>query len=210
MYVQDQVGAGFSNWLVIDGQPLLTTLTLLMVALRDNLADVGWAGNVPSVAQIDDFFLKNNFETGVRGYRVGLRRICLAVAALVVSAVLSGCGGASPAEVTPARPTAAPVPETATKTAPPPPTEPTELRSGKVPSAPTVGAADLAELVRRNNAFAFDLYHALSGRDGNLFYSPFSVSQALAMTYLAPEARQSSRWWTRFTTGFRSVAFILH
>ena len=111
------------------------------------------------------------------------RRICLIVAALVMLAALSGCGGASPAGVPPATPTAVPVPATATKTAPPTPTATTELRSGKVRSDPTVGAADLAELVRGNNAFAFDLYHALSGREGNLFYSPFSVSQALAMTY---------------------------
>ncbi len=57
-----------------------------------------------------------------------------------------------------------------------------ELHSDKDRSVPSVGPADLGELVRGNNAFAFDLYHALSGREGNLFYSPFSISQALAMT----------------------------
>ncbi|MCE2502175.1 MAG: serpin family protein [Dehalococcoidia bacterium] len=36
--------------------------------------------------------------------------------------------------------------------------------------------------MRGNNAFAFDLYHALSDGESNLFYSPFSISQALAMT----------------------------
>jgi len=45
---------------------------------------------------------------------------------------------------------------------------------------------DLAQRVDGNNAFAFDLYRAL--RDGgsseeNLFYSPYSISVALAMTY---------------------------
>lgn len=74
VYVQDQVGAGFASWLVIDGQQRLTTLTLLMVALRDHMEEVGWDGNIPSVAQIDDFFLKNSFETGNRRYRVALRR----------------------------------------------------------------------------------------------------------------------------------------
>ena len=74
VYVQDQVGAGFASWLVIDGQQRLTTLTLLMVALRDHLEEVGWDGSAPSVAQINDFFLKNNFETGARRYRVALRR----------------------------------------------------------------------------------------------------------------------------------------
>lgn len=38
-------------------------------------------------------------------------------------------------------------------------------------------------LVEGNNAFAFDLYQAVRSEDGNLIFSPFSVSQALAMTY---------------------------
>ena len=111
------------------------------------------------------------------------RRICLIVAALVVLAALSGCGEASSAEVTSATPTAVPAPAAATKIVPPTPTDTTELRSDQVRSDPTMGEADLAELVQGNNAFAFDLYRALSGREGNLFYSPFSVSQAFAMTY---------------------------
>jgi serpin B len=34
-----------------------------------------------------------------------------------------------------------------------------------------------------DNAFALDLYRSLRSRDGNLVYSPFSISLALAMTY---------------------------
>ena len=34
-----------------------------------------------------------------------------------------------------------------------------------------------------NSAFALDLYRTLSADDGNLFFSPYSISQALAMTY---------------------------
>ena len=65
----------------------------------------------------------------------------------------------------------------------PTPTTVQELRSDKDRTAsPPAAAADLSELVRGNNAFAFDLYHALSDGEGNLFYSPFSISQALAMT----------------------------
>ena len=37
--------------------------------------------------------------------------------------------------------------------------------------------------MRGNNTFALDLYRALSSGEGNLFYSPFSISQALAMTF---------------------------
>ncbi len=50
-------------------------------------------------------------------------------------------------------------------------------------TAPAVPSADLAELVAGNSAFAFDLYHALRQQGGNLFYSPYSISAALAMTY---------------------------
>ncbi|MHA2380841.1 MAG: serpin family protein [Candidatus Thorarchaeota archaeon] len=50
-------------------------------------------------------------------------------------------------------------------------------------TSPDVGEADLALLIEGNTAFAFDLYQALKEKDGNLFYSPHSISVALAMTY---------------------------
>jgi serpin B len=37
-------------------------------------------------------------------------------------------------------------------------------------------------VVKGNNEFAFDLYHHLAGKPGNLFLSPYSISTALAMT----------------------------
>lgn len=42
---------------------------------------------------------------------------------------------------------------------------------------------DVASVVRDNNTFAFDLYGQLAQQDGNLFFSPYSISNALAMTY---------------------------
>jgi len=50
-------------------------------------------------------------------------------------------------------------------------------------TAPEVSASDGATLVEGNSAFAFDLYQQLKGEEGNLFYSPYSISLALAMTY---------------------------
>jgi len=50
-------------------------------------------------------------------------------------------------------------------------------------TSPDVNEADLTTLVDGNNAFAFDLYQALREVDGNLFFSPYSISLALAMTY---------------------------
>ena len=48
---------------------------------------------------------------------------------------------------------------------------------------PNVPAADQEELVRGDTAFAMDLYDQLRSTEGNLFYSPYSISLALAMTY---------------------------
>ncbi len=48
---------------------------------------------------------------------------------------------------------------------------------------PAAGAEDLEALAAGNAAFAFDLYHLLAAQEGNLFFSPYSISVALAMTY---------------------------
>jgi serpin B len=50
-------------------------------------------------------------------------------------------------------------------------------------TSPDVSSTDRTSLVEGNSAFAFDLYQALKDNDGNLFYSPYSLSLALAMTY---------------------------
>lgn len=62
--------------------------------------------------------------------------------------------------------------------------------------ARTPGPADLAAA---NNAFAWDLYRQIAGREGNLFFSPFSMEVALAMTMAgargetAQQMQQTSR-----------------
>jgi serpin B len=50
-------------------------------------------------------------------------------------------------------------------------------------TSPDVSTGEKALLVEGNSAFAFELYQALKGKEGNLFYSPYSISLALAMTY---------------------------
>ena len=50
--------------------------------------------------------------------------------------------------------------------------------------SPQATDEEIAELVSGNSTFTFDLYHEiLKSNDGNLFYSPYSISLALAMTY---------------------------
>ncbi|MFO1159326.1 MAG: DUF262 and DUF1524 domain-containing protein [Reyranellaceae bacterium] len=68
--------AGFTRWLLIDGQQRLTTLTLLLTALRDHIADTNWSGSVdgPTANRIDAYFLKNLHEEGERHHKLVLRR----------------------------------------------------------------------------------------------------------------------------------------
>jgi len=42
---------------------------------------------------------------------------------------------------------------------------------------------DLQTVVKGNSTFGFDLYQQLKKSEGNLFFSPYSISTALAMTY---------------------------
>jgi serpin B len=60
-----------------------------------------------------------------------------------------------------------------------------EAKSDKAyDSSPNVSDSTLDTLVNGNNEFAFELYKQLAAtKDGNFFYSPYSISLALAMTY---------------------------
>ncbi len=48
---------------------------------------------------------------------------------------------------------------------------------------PQVSNTDSAALAAGNSDFAFKMYHQLASGQDNLFFSPFSISEALAMTY---------------------------
>ena len=78
------------------------------------------------------------------------------LAALAVP-ITAGCGGEEPAAVSEAG-----------------------AAAGDVATA-EAASEDVAALAEGGNQFAFDLYGRLAG-DGNLFFSPYSISTALAMT----------------------------
>lgn len=63
-------------------------------------------------------------------------------------------------------------------------------RARGVPQADLAGelSDNLEPVVRANTGFALDLYAKLRDADSNLFFSPYSVSTALAMTYGGAEA----------------------
>jgi serpin B len=59
-----------------------------------------------------------------------------------------------------------------------------EIRSDKKRvQSPSVPDTDLKAQVDGNNTFAFDLYQKVMSEPGNLFYSPHSISMALAMLH---------------------------
>lgn len=68
--------AGFTRWLLIDGQQRVTTLTLLLIALRDHIHATSWTGTEdgPTEKRVDAYFLKNVQEEGSREQKLVLRR----------------------------------------------------------------------------------------------------------------------------------------
>ena len=101
--------------------------------------------------------------------------------ALLLLAGSSGCEGESQQALSPAMqtpsPASSPVPTLPVQTAR------REVRSDRQRNdSPRASARDLKALVQGNNIFALNLYGTLSDGEGNLFFSPFSISQALAMT----------------------------
>jgi serpin B len=70
-----------------------------------------------------------------------------------------------------------------------PGTSKSQVLESKRPRADTgaVPESDLERLAGGNTQFTFDIYQQLQSQPGNLFYSPYSISSALAMTYAGAE-----------------------
>jgi serpin B len=125
----------------------------------------------------------------------------------VLIALLVGCAGEPAAPTATLKPTATGQPtatsappsptaeatETLEPTPSPEPTEVTDLTGGVVRSelqretTPDVEPVEVATRADNINAFAFDLYQVLIEDGENVFYSPYSIAMALAMTYAGAE-----------------------
>lgn len=102
-------------------------------------------------------------------------RVQLGLVAVVTAAVLSiiGCAQLPP-----------PQPSAATPATPTPPGRwvLAQADAERVSQA-DVATEDVGQAVAGNSAFTFDLYHAIREDEDNIFFSPYSISVALAMTY---------------------------
>jgi serpin B len=61
---------------------------------------------------------------------------------------------------------------------------------------PFASLSDINELEKGNTEFAFDMYKKLSKPDSNLFFSPYSISIALAMTWAGARGQTESEMAT--------------
>ena len=60
-------------------------------------------------------------------------------------------------------------------------------------TSPGVSESDMTTQVNENSDFALELYQAVRDEDGNLFYSPYSISLALAMTYAGARGKTAEQ-----------------
>ena len=70
--------AAITRWLLIDGQQRMTTLTLLLIALRDRIKELQDSGedlgDVSTPEELDDYYLRNRHGKGDRRHKLHLRR----------------------------------------------------------------------------------------------------------------------------------------
>jgi predicted transport protein len=77
----EDIKAPLARWLLIDGQQRLTTLTLLLAALRNRLPAVAADAqppedvDLPSRVELEDYYLCNTHGKGDRRYKLHLRRV---------------------------------------------------------------------------------------------------------------------------------------
>lgn len=157
----------------------------------------------------------------------GLKKIVMAVLMMLVAASIpAGCGDSSTPEsapdptsspeviptptISPSEPSATPTQTPVTLPSPDSPEPGIVLAQSSMERilSPDVAVNDLDSLVSGNNSFAFDLYTALASGEGNLFFSPYSISAALAMTYAG--ARGDTESQMADTLHFNLVQHQLH
>jgi serpin B len=110
------------------------------------------------------------------------------LAALFLTVVLTSCqdppplsGPTSPTSDTPGHKTATAAPQGEV------------LIADQARASSDASAREIQALVAGNNAFALDLYQAIRASEENLLYSPYSISQALAMLYAGAQGETAQQ-----------------
>jgi len=108
----------------------------------------------------------------------------------VIAALLAACAG----PLAPPQPES-PAPESPAPEGPAPKGPDANVLQSGVPRniSLSVPSSDMQDLATGGNAFAMDFYQAVRGQDGNLFFSPYSLSLALAMTYAGARGDTASQ-----------------
>jgi uncharacterized protein with ParB-like and HNH nuclease domain/predicted transport protein len=77
----EETSAKITRWLLIDGQQRLTTVSILLVALRDQMSggddgdqQADGKDTLPTQAELNDYYLCNTHGVGDRRYKLHLRR----------------------------------------------------------------------------------------------------------------------------------------
>ncbi|MEJ7729757.1 MAG: serpin family protein, partial [Polyangiaceae bacterium] len=105
----------------------------------------------------------------------------IAAAVLALTLAVAGCDPPAGPEVKTASTTTTP---TATETgAPSTTTAPTRSAAAATPPVAPPAADQVQRLAQGSNAFGFDLYQRLRKTQGNVVFSPASITTALAMTW---------------------------
>ncbi len=129
---------------------------------------------------------------------------------LTVPAVLAlgGLLACEPAPPRGATPDSATVPPSAPSA---PSTQPTaSTQTGKsdiAPPSPIAVAGPAETAVKASNGFGLALYQELKGKEGNLVFSPASISVALAMTYAGAKGTTAKEMETTLQSGSDGKAF---
>ena len=78
VYIENDSRTDFQSWLLIDGQQRLTTITLLLIAIRDHINEDDWEpsdDDSPTSEKLNSNFLKNQSESDKdRKFKLVLRR----------------------------------------------------------------------------------------------------------------------------------------
>ncbi len=115
-----------------------------------------------------------------------MKKIILTLIAVIMLVSVAGCAKTTTTTRTTTPVTTTPVTTTSVSTTPtklPVSYEVAKSSESRITS-PDTTVSQMAALVSGNSAFAFNLYQQLTKTNtGNMFYSPYSISTALAMTY---------------------------